>query len=151
MVRRFLAAKQVIPKTLPQPGYGHFLTPLRKVVVDYDPYAQHQDGVRSWITRNFLSEAQKNPEVEFVLRPLRKGRSAVLRGLYVNGRDKVICVNRLDPQQVAQKFDILVNSSGAKIKHLKNNQLEAPPGAESARGIYSILHEHAKPTGGYII
>lgn len=46
MVRRFLAAKQVIPKTLPQPGYGHFLTPLRKVVVDYDPYAQHQDGVR---------------------------------------------------------------------------------------------------------
>jgi large subunit ribosomal protein L43 len=49
------------------------------------------------------------------------------------------------------QFDILVNSSGAKIKHLKSNQLEAPPGAESARGIYSILHEHAKPTGGYII
>ncbi len=48
MSRRFVAANKVLPRTIPQPGYGHFLTPLRKVVVDYDPYAQHQGGIR-WV------------------------------------------------------------------------------------------------------
>ena len=46
---------------------------------------------------------------------------------------------------------ILLNASGARIKHLKNIQLEAPEGGEAARGIWSSLHDHAKPQGGYII
>jgi large subunit ribosomal protein L43 len=47
--------------------------------------------------------------------------------------------------------ELLLNASGAKIKHLKNNQLEAAPGGESARGIWSVLHDHTKPQGGYFI
>ena len=89
----------------------------------------------------------------------------------VNGRDKVICVNKLDTNQVKIKasllapisfvtfnivltrnqVDLLLNSSGAKIKHLKNLQLEAAPGGESARGIWSALHDQTKVGGGYRI
>lgn len=113
---------------------------------------------------------------------MKRGKAAVLRGLYTNGRDKIICVNDLPPQEVATKVslnarmraasqlgkalqstigsmepcadsqvELLLNSSGAKIKHLKNNQLEAAPGGESARGIWSVLHDHTKPQGGYFI
>lgn len=49
------------------------------------------------------------------------------------------------------QVDILLNSSGAKIKSLKNLTLEAAPGGESARGVWSALHDQAKEGGGYRI
>lgn len=92
----------------------------------------------------------------------------------MNGRDKVICVNKLEANEVANKaslsqefciwrlqkelirtlfyqVDLLLNSSGAKIKHLKNSTLEAAPGAESARGIWSALHDKTRDGKGYQI
>lgn len=91
----------------------------------------------------------------------------------VNGRDKVICVNKLEANEVANKVSLsqgfciwphkelmltlfhqvglLLNSSGAKIKHLKNLTLEAAPGAESARGIWSALHDKTRDGKGYQI
>ena len=92
----------------------------------------------------------------------------------MNGRDKVICANQMELDQIAVKVryqcpdsnvflpppltygwiaqvKLLLNSSGAKIKHLKNLTLEAPPGGESARGIWSALHDQSKPGGGYQI
>jgi large subunit ribosomal protein L43 len=86
--------------------------------------------------------------------------------LVVNGRDKVICVNKLEANEVQKKVswnphqtetvadkqvDLLLTSSGAKIKPLKNSTLEAGPGAESARGIWSAIHDQAKAGGGYRI
>jgi large subunit ribosomal protein L43 len=49
------------------------------------------------------------------------------------------------------QVDLLLTSSGAKIKSLKNLTLEAGPGAESARGIWSSIHDQAKSGGGYKI
>lgn len=48
-------------------------------------------------------------------------------------------------------MNLLLDASGAKIKNLKNSTIEAAPGNESARGIWSALHDQAKPTGGYRI
>ena len=63
--------------------------------------------------------ARSNPDVEILVRKLKRGKAAVLRGHYgglyqctsnlpligvlVNGRDKVICVNKLEASQVALK------------------------------------------------
>ena len=87
--------------------------------------------------------------------------------MVVNGRDKVICVNKLEANEVQKKVsrkshsawgtlltkqvDLLLTSSGAKIKPLKNSTLEAGPGAESARGLWSAIHDQAKAGGGYRI
>jgi len=57
----------------------------------------------------------------------------------------------MEANQVANKVELLLNSSGAKIKPLKNLTIEAGPGNESARGIWSALHDAAKPGGGYRI
>lgn len=69
----------------------------------------------------------------------------------VNGRDKVICVNGLEVNQIENKVKLLLNSSGAKLKPLKNLTLEAAPGGEAARGIWSVVHDQSKPGGGYTI
>lgn len=94
--------------------------------------------------------AAANPGVEVVVRRLPRGKAAVLRGHYVNGRDKVVCVNKLDANQVAAKVALLLESSGAKLRPLKNDTLEAGPGNESARGVWSALHSQARD-GGYTI
>ena len=56
-----------------------------------------------------------------------------------------------DFQTLTFQVNLLLTSSGAKIKPLKNLTLEAAPGAESARGIWSSIHDQAKPAGGYRI
>jgi large subunit ribosomal protein L43 len=40
------AAAAALPKTVPVQGYNHFLTPLRKLVIDYDPLSPSQSGVQ---------------------------------------------------------------------------------------------------------
>ncbi|KAI5454177.1 39S ribosomal protein L51, mitochondrial [Naganishia albida] len=122
------------------PGYNNYVPPLRKLIVDYHPEAPAQRGLREYIRSPLVKLAQENPEVEILVRKVKQGRAAVLRGHYVNGRDKVICVNKMEANEIANKVQLLLDSSGAKLKHLKNLQVQAGPGAESARGIWSGLH-----------
>ncbi|KAL7424553.1 39S ribosomal protein L51, mitochondrial [Cryptotrichosporon argae] len=137
---RLPASSSTIPRSLPLPGYRSFLAPLRKLVVDYDPRAPAQAGLRAFLGRRVVELARERPEVEVVVRKGRGGSAGLLRGHYVNGRDKVICVNGLEMNQVENKVALLLNASGAKLRPLKNATLEAAPGNESARGIWSALH-----------
>ncbi|WWC91766.1 uncharacterized protein L201_006713 [Kwoniella dendrophila CBS 6074] len=148
---RLTALTPAIPKSHPITGYRHFLTPLRKLIFDYDAESPSQHGIRSFIRKPLINLARENPDVEFVVRRLKRGKAAVLRGHYVNGRDKVICVNRLEMDGVTNKVNLLLNSSGAKIKPLKNLTLEAAPTSESARGVWSALHDQSKDGQGYRI
>jgi large subunit ribosomal protein L43 len=162
---------------------------------------------RAFIRDDLVGVAKENPDVEFVVRRVKQGKAAILRGHYgehvsmsrhndstdpiatphgvVTGRDKVVCVNSLDRQQVANKvsfrchsvvlpshrtvlsfcteaastlfltrvlgrtkqLDLILASGGGKIKHLKNIQLEAGPGAESARGVWSGVHSEMNAEG----
>ncbi|TXT05993.1 hypothetical protein VHUM_03754 [Vanrija humicola] len=149
MVR--LGAITNLTRSVPVPGYNHFLTPLRKIVFDYDAESPAQAGLRDYLARPLLTMAKENPDVEVVVRKLKRGKAGVIRGHYTNGRDKVICVNNLKDHEVAKKVELVLNSSGAKIKNLKNLTLESGPGGEAARGIWSSLHDASKQGGGYRI
>lgn len=113
---------RIIPRTIPVTGYKHFLTPLRRLIFDYDPLSPSQSGVRAYLRKPLISMAEANPDVEVLVRKLRRGKAAVLRGHYgrsfvlgglgcdrflteipVNGRDKVICVNKMEANQVEKK------------------------------------------------
>ncbi|KAI9634170.1 uncharacterized protein MKK02DRAFT_38842 [Dioszegia hungarica] len=139
------------PRTVSLTGYNHFLTPLRKIIIDYDPLSPSQAGIRTYLKSPMVKMAEANPDIEVLVRRLRRGKAAVIRGHYVNGRDKVICVNGLETNEITNKVGLLLSASGAKLKPLKNLTLEAAPGAESARGIWSALHDERKPGGGYRI
>ncbi|KAJ3575913.1 hypothetical protein NP233_g773 [Leucocoprinus birnbaumii] len=55
-----------------------------------------------------------------------------------NNRDKVIPLNGLEVTAIQQKVQLLLDSSGAKIKPLKRKPVEST--TEAARGIWSGLH-----------
>jgi large subunit ribosomal protein L43 len=57
----------------------------------------------------------------------------------------------VDSSLTLDQIDVLLNASGAKIKHLKNLQLEAAPGGVAARGIWSSIHDKSAAHGGYKI
>lgn len=57
----------------------------------------------------------------------------------VNGRDKVIPLQRLEVNGVERKVQLILESSGAKIKPLKKGRIVESM-SESARGIWSGLH-----------
>ena len=56
----------------------------------------------------------------------------------VNNRDKVIPLNGFEVNGIQQKVQLLLDSSGAKIKPLKRRTIEST--TEAARGIWSGLH-----------
>lgn len=56
----------------------------------------------------------------------------------MNGRDKVIALNKLEVTGIQKKLELLLDSSGLKIKPLKRRTVEST--TEAARGIWSGLH-----------
>lgn len=56
----------------------------------------------------------------------------------MNNRDKVIPLNGFEVTGIQQKVQLLLDSSGAKIKPLKRRTIEST--TEAARGIWSGLH-----------
>lgn len=62
----------------------------------------------------------------------------MLRRHVVNNRDKVIGLKGFEVNGIANKVQLLLDSSGAKIKPLKRLSVESR--TEAARGIWSGLH-----------
>ena len=57
--------------------------------------------------------------------------------MVVNGREKVICVRNLDPNQIWKKAELLRDTSGRKLRRLiKRVQTDN----DSVRGMWSPLH-----------
>ena len=56
----------------------------------------------------------------------------------MNNRDKVVPLNGFEVTGIQQKVQLLLDSSGAKIKPLKRRTVEST--TEAARGIWSGLH-----------
>lgn len=50
----------------------------------------------------------------------------------VNNRDKVICVRNLEPSSIAQKVQLLLDSSGDKLKLEKGHPVKST--TQSVRG-----------------
>lgn len=56
----------------------------------------------------------------------------------MNDRDKVVPLNGFEVTGIQKKVQLLLDSSGAKIKPLKRRTVESS--TEAARGIWSGLH-----------
>jgi large subunit ribosomal protein L43 len=79
--------------------------------------------------------AQENPKIEFEV--LKQSGHPILRGEYVNGNEKVICVRNYEHSKITDKIKLLADSSGAKLKHYTKPVNSHNP---SVRGIWSPLH-----------
>ena len=57
----------------------------------------------------------------------------------VNSRDKVIDLKEFEVTGIEKKVELLLDASGAKIKHIKGSRVVEST-TEAARGIWSGLH-----------
>ncbi|KAJ7693537.1 hypothetical protein B0H17DRAFT_1277908 [Mycena rosella] len=112
------------------PANGHvaFIPQIRKLVFEYCNDWPTSANTRTFLRRDLIPFARNNPHVEIVVKQ-RNRKEPIVRGFYVNGRDKVIALNKLE---------LLLDSSGLKIKPLKRRTVEST--TEAARGIWSGLH-----------
>ncbi|KZT52763.1 hypothetical protein CALCODRAFT_441121 [Calocera cornea HHB12733] len=119
-----------------RPGHAVYVPQLRKLVFEYCDFWPSNAHARTYILNNIEDLAATNPHVEVVLLK-RSYKHPVVRGFYLNGRDKVIALNGFQPTAIAEKVKLLLDSSGAKIRPLKK-PVEST--TESVRGIWSGMH-----------
>ncbi|KAI0735546.1 thioredoxin-like protein [Earliella scabrosa] len=133
-LRPFLRAQQ---RSLPANGHGAFIPQVRKVVFEYCDNWVSSANLRTFLHNHLEAVARANPHVEFVVRQ-RSHREPVVRGFYINNRDKVIGLKGFEVTGIEKKVQLLLDSSGAKIKPLKRLTVESQ--TEATRGIWSGLH-----------
>ncbi|KAF9056438.1 thioredoxin-like protein [Panaeolus papilionaceus] len=118
-------------------GHKAFLPNIRKLVFEYCEKWPTSQNTRTYLLNHVQNFARENPHVEVVVKQ-RNHKEPIVRGFYVNNRDKVISLKSLEVTGIQKKVQLLLDSSGAKIVPLKRRTVEST--TESARGIWSGLH-----------
>ncbi|KAG0144319.1 hypothetical protein CROQUDRAFT_47505 [Cronartium quercuum f. sp. fusiforme G11] len=143
VVPRLLRRQLITTPTKADPS--KFILPLRKLVFEYNEQRANQAGLRAYLTSSYLFQvANQNPSVEVVVR--RAGGAGIAKGFYLNNnRTKVIPLDRLDPSQIHLKVSqftvqLLLNSSGEKLRHLGRSTVKSEPNSEPVRGVWSAFH-----------
>ncbi|KNE92309.1 hypothetical protein PSTG_14269 [Puccinia striiformis f. sp. tritici PST-78] len=102
-----------------------FILPIRKLLIEFNQQRGTQSGLRTFLSLSSPPpSSSKNPSlyqfvkdfpfVEFVVRPT--GGSGILKAFYLNNnRIKTIPVDGLDPNQIQNKIQLLLESSGQKL------------------------------------
>ncbi|GJJ09574.1 hypothetical protein Clacol_003797 [Clathrus columnatus] len=124
-------------KSYPANGHSNFIPQIRKLVFEYCDYWPSSANTRTYLNTRVEQLALDNPHVEIVVKQ-RNHKQPIVRGFYLNNRDKVIPLNGFEANMIQQKVQLLLDSSGAKIKPLKHHAVEST--TESPRGIWSGLH-----------
>ncbi|CAG8957229.1 hypothetical protein HYFRA_00009431 [Hymenoscyphus fraxineus] len=126
--------------TTGQNGVGAFILQCKRLEFHYCDWAGSSKGMNSFIKSRLGNFARLNPSIEIAISP-RPSKHPVIRGHYINGREKSICVRNLDENQILKKAELLRDASGEKLKVVKKPVKSLN---ESVRGIWSPFH---KPGG----
>ncbi|CAO3674250.1 unnamed protein product [Rhizopus stolonifer] len=85
-------AARALPRT--NNGTGAFVLQCRKLVFNYCEKWGSNKGMIEYIKKDLTQFATENPQIEIVVQP-RPAHHPIVRGYYLNGRDKVICTRNL--------------------------------------------------------
>ncbi|GAA5944184.1 mitochondrial 54S ribosomal protein mL43 MRPL51 [Sporobolomyces koalae] len=145
ILRRSLALPASLTPASPNvtsPSPTSFVLACKKLVLSYSEVQGSAKGMRNFLASGQAAKlAKEYPGVEVVIRR-EEGKHPLLRGVYLNGRTKEICVRSLEPSSIAQKVKLLLDSSGAKITQIRRPQVESTN--ESVRGMWSAFHEETR-------
>ncbi|KAF8344224.1 thioredoxin-like protein [Cantharellus anzutake] len=124
-------------RSRPSNGHISFIPQIRKLVFEFCESWPTSKPLREVLRENVELLARENPHVEIMVKK-RMYKEPIIRGFYLNDRTKVICLKGFDQRGVMDKIQLLLDSSGAKIKPLKGRPVQST--TDSARGIWSGLH-----------
>ncbi|ODQ51406.1 hypothetical protein SAICODRAFT_95532 [Saitoella complicata NRRL Y-17804] len=121
-----------------QNGVGSYILQLRKLDFGYCDWAGASRGMNEFLLRNLKQFAADHPSVEITVTP-RPAHHPIIRGTYINGREKVICVRNGTPSEILEKCKLLRDQSGVKLKKIKARNVVQSTNS-SVRGIWSPFH-----------
>ena len=87
---------------------------MKELVIRYSDYDGSSRGVRTWMSQNLLKLAEGNPDLQ-IRTELKRCKHPILRGEYVNGNVKTICVKNTTPEVVEEYIKHLRNQCGKKV------------------------------------
>ncbi|PYH87991.1 mitochondrial ribosomal protein L43 [Aspergillus ellipticus CBS 707.79] len=117
-------------------GVGAFILQCKQLDFHYCDWAGSSRGMVSYLKHQLPAFAKANPQIEIRVSP-RPNKHPVIRGLFINGREKVICVRNLEPGAIIKKVNLLKEASGEKLKRTTKPVTSIN---ESVRGIWSPYH-----------
>jgi len=97
---------------------------------------QELNDASSFLKHTLPAFARNNPQIEITVSP-RPRRHPVIKGHYINGREKAVCVRNLEKEQVLEKATLLRNASGERLKKVTKPVKSLN---ESVRGIWDPFH-----------
>ncbi|KAF2238941.1 hypothetical protein EV356DRAFT_460265 [Viridothelium virens] len=122
--------------TKPQNGVGAFILQCKKLDFHYCDWAGSSKGMNAFLQHNLPTFARQNPQVEITVSP-RPRKHPVIRGTYINGREKAVCVKNLEKDQILKKAELLRDASGEKLRRVTKPVKSVN---ESVRGVWDPFH-----------
>lgn len=126
-----------------QNGVGAFVLQCKRLDFHYCDFGGSSRGMNTFLQRTLPAFAKKHPQIEIHVSP-RPSRHPVVRGYYINGRERSVCVRNLDNNQILQKVEAMRDASGEKNKRT-NKPVQSLN--ESVRGIWSPYHATDRQSG----
>lgn len=99
----------------------------------YCDWSGSSRGMNTFLKTHLTEFASNNPQIQFTIKK-RPHSHPIIRGSYINGREKVICVRNMKESEILQKCQLLKDASGLQLKK-RRHPVESEN--ESVRGIWS--------------
>ncbi|KAK4992275.1 39S ribosomal protein L51, mitochondrial [Elasticomyces elasticus] len=119
-----------------QNGVGAFILQCKRLDFHYCDWAGSSKGMNAFLKHTLPAFARQNPQVEITISP-RPRKHPVIRGTYINGREKAVCVRNMEKEQVLEKANLLRDASGEKLRKVTKPVKSLN---ESVRGIWDPFH-----------
>jgi large subunit ribosomal protein L43 len=87
---------------------------LKELLIRYSDRDGSSRGVINWMNKDLVSFAAANPQLQ-VTTEIKRNCHPIVRGNYLNGNSKTICVKNLDPLGVYKNILLLRNQIGRKV------------------------------------
>ena len=96
----------------------HGVRQLKELVVRYSDLDGSSKGIRAWMRTNLVPMAVSNPELQ-IKTELKRAVHPFLRGMYLNGNTKTICIKNLPVEDIETYAKFLRNQIGRKVSPFK--------------------------------
>lgn len=123
-------------------GVGAFILQCKRLDFHYCDWAGSSRGMNNFLKSSlFAAFSKAHPQIEIQISP-RPRKHPIIKGHYVNGQQKAICVRNLEKDQVLAKANHLMENTGDYNRRIRGKNVVSTN--ESVRGIWSPHHAKLK-------